>query len=144
MATAKLEYDITTPYTVTVVDSPGVTTNQTLRPIAALPHPNAQNVTNDINTIYLDPIAGSDANTGFTLALSKKTLAGALAAVTAVRYVIHIQPTTATESTLNATLGAHTAVGACRIIQVASGRACTLRILDGFRIEKNTTVNDFR
>lgn len=99
MGLARFEWNIQTPWTLTDDTIVGATTDASVRPAASLPRPGSETSSSDANTIYLDPVSGSDANTGFTTALAKLTIAGAVAAVTSTRDTIHIINEAATGST---------------------------------------------
>lgn len=144
MATAFVEHTIDKNWAVTQNNFVGPTTDTTTRPNSALPWSAARstgapdfdtiNKDNDANTIYLDPDGGNDANTGTDLSSDAVlTWSVALGLITATRHVLHIESTTATDSSLTvdfATTGLNIG-NDLDVIQVASGQTCTLSITGG-------------
>ncbi len=129
MAVTKIEYDIEQPFTVTQLNDIGPTTNTTLRPNSSLPNTvSGTGAKNDANTIYLDVGAGNDANSGFTLALAKKTWTAAVAAMIPFRFTLHIENTVTTDSQMSVTLTGATAAVNLLFVQVAAGQTGTLTI----------------
>ena len=95
MAAGYIEYNIVTPYTLTQNNTIGPTADTGERASGDLPHPGAATSSTDANTIYVDPVNGSDANSGQTLAAAKASLAGVIPSsagiVTATRPNVHLQ-----------------------------------------------------
>jgi hypothetical protein len=90
MATnARIEFNIVTLYTITKLLEVGITADTSLRGNSDLP--NTASAGGSADTVYLDPVNGSDANDGSTKALSVLTMSKARAQITALsRNTIHI------------------------------------------------------
>lgn len=92
MSIGKIEYNIDQPWTVTQNNIIGPTKDVNFRPESALINPASNVITKDnVDTIYLDPINGSNSNTGFTLELAVRTFDEAVSKITSSgRTYIHI------------------------------------------------------
>lgn len=142
-----LEYAISTPYTVTEDEAVGPTSDTALRASGDLPHPGSATSSTDANTIYLDPVGGSDSDSGATQALAKLTFAGAMAVVTATRSTIHIQGTTGTDQTLSHNLtGTYNFDADLVNIQVHPGQTCTITVTGNgeYTQASDVTVNGLK
>lgn len=145
MATGKIEYGIRSVWSETALRALGPTVSEAFRGSAQLPHPGAATSTTDANTIYLDPIGGSDANSGFTLAAAKLTLAGALAVISVTRPNLHIQRASGegvyslTQHLSSATVNLDADL---LVIQVHPGQICTINQTGGTYVQQNNlTIN---
>jgi hypothetical protein len=127
MSAAVLQHHIHNDRTATQLNAIGPSTNTTLRPNSSLPN-TLSTGGSDANTVYIDVTNGLDTNSGFTLALAKKSWESARAAcVAAGRHTIHIANTgtSLTHSNLGSiNLTADTSVP--KSIQVAAGQTATL------------------
>lgn len=132
MGTGYFEHSIEKPWSIVENKAIGPSDNTSLRPNADLPNTSSSGGS-DANTIYLDPFDGNDGNTGFSLALAKKTFDAAFGAIVTGRRTLHIEiddtATHGTHGTLTETITSDQQNTFAENIQVAEGQTCKLSIL---------------
>lgn len=89
MALGFIEYAIMRNWIINQMNAVGPTGDTNIRPNSSLPNTSSSGGS-DANTIYLDPINGDDADSGFTDVLAKKTIINALTVMTGTRHTLHI------------------------------------------------------
>lgn len=139
MAEGRLDYNIRDLWESEELNVIGPTADSNFRTTSDLPHPSAGTDPNDAQTIFLDPVGGDDADSGFTFSLAKKSFDAAWNACTAARPYLHIRLSTGVDVEMVVALGTEQVNTDVLSIQVHQNQNATLKLMGGTQYRGNSS-----